>query len=145
MTLTEQQLFAWSSWCGDSSTQQPLRQELIAAYSEPHRHYHTLQHLGECLDLLSTCLELTEAPDEIGLALWFHDAVYDPQRHDNEERSAAWAARGLSFLGIKADKLARIVDLILVTAGHQAPVTADQQLMIDLDLAILGAMPERFC
>ena len=66
-----------------------LYEQLLQAYSEPQRHYHTLQHLAECLQLQSESAHLAQHPAEIAIALWFHDAVYDVKAHDNEARSAA--------------------------------------------------------
>ena len=52
-------------------------ERLIAAYSEPHRKYHTLQHLNECFTKLEELRTETRHPEEVEFALWFHDAVYD--------------------------------------------------------------------
>ena len=51
--------------------------ELVAAYSEKHRHYHTARHISQCLKEFSEAKNLAQKPDEVELALWFHDAVYD--------------------------------------------------------------------
>ncbi|HET8746111.1 MAG TPA: N-methyl-D-aspartate receptor NMDAR2C subunit, partial [Ramlibacter sp.] len=56
-----------------------LYNQLVAAYSEAHRHYHTLQHLRACLAHLDAAATLAQHPVEVELALWFHDAVYDPR------------------------------------------------------------------
>lgn len=64
---------------------------LTTAYSEPVRHYHTLAHITDSLYEFDRLIGLAEAPHEIEMAIWFHDAVYDPKAHDNEERSAEWA------------------------------------------------------
>lgn len=119
-------------------------QALLDAYREPQRHYHTLQHLHECLVLLDSVRTLAMHPDEVGLALWFHDAIYDVQGHDNEGLSAAWAVQVGRAAGLADDTLARLDALVMVTRHDAAPRTADEQLMIDIDLAILGAEPARF-
>jgi len=54
-----------------------LLAQLLIAWREPQRHYHTLQHLEECLALFDTLRHTAQHPHEIELALWFHDAVYD--------------------------------------------------------------------
>jgi len=64
---------------------------LIACYAEPHRRYHTVRHLDECFAKFQELRTEADHPQEIELALWFHDAVYDTRRQDNEARSADWA------------------------------------------------------
>lgn len=121
-----------------------LQADLRQRYSEPRRAYHTLHHLSECLQLLEQTGELAEHPAEVEIALWFHDAIYDPRRTDNEERSAEWAQRELKRAGAGADMQQRIVDLVLVTRHGGEPATPDQQLLADIDLSILGAGAARF-
>ena len=117
---------------------------LRRAWREPQRHYHSLQHLSECLDLLRAHRELAERPHELVLALWFHDAVYDPRAKDNEQRSADWARQALGEAGADPAATARIHALILDTAHAVEPAPGDPSLLVDIDLAILGAAPERF-
>lgn len=115
---------------------------VLAAWAEPQRAYHTLQHLEECLCLLddSAC----EQPALLEMALWFHDAVYDPKADDNEERSADLAANALIDLGASSASLERVRRLIMLTKTHQPSADADEALLIDIDLAILGQSTERF-
>ncbi len=117
--------------------------ELKAAYTEPGRRYHTDRHISDCLTHFRTFRRLAIRPAEVEVAFWFHDAVYDTRRSDNEERSAEWAAR---FLGAaKADQVVidRTARLITATKGHQ-PHDADAAVLIDIDLGILGASPHIF-
>jgi predicted metal-dependent HD superfamily phosphohydrolase len=118
--------------------------QLVAAYSEPHRHYHTLQHLRECLAHCDAAASLAPHPAEVELALWFHDAVYDPRRSDNEERSADWAARAVRGAGCGDEVADRVRDLVLATRTHEPGADPDAKLLVDVDLAILGAAPARF-
>ena len=122
-----------------------LFNQLVRAYGEPQRHYHTLQHLRECLAHFDAASALARRPEEVELAVWFHDAVYDPQRHDNEQRSADWARSSIVAAGCDAAVAERVAQLVLATARHEAPADdPDAQLLLDIDLAILGAAPARF-
>lgn len=121
-----------------------LYEQLLQAYNEPQRHYHTLQHLAECLQLQSESAHLAQHPAEIAIALWFHDAVYDVKAHDNEARSADWAATALQAAGVSDEVQARAHALIMATEHTAAPLAGDAALLVDIDLAILGAAPARF-
>jgi predicted metal-dependent HD superfamily phosphohydrolase len=121
-----------------------VMETLVKKYSEPHRYYHSLQHLTECMVLFEQAATLTEHPDEIALALWFHDAIYDVHRNDNELKSAAWAKSELLNHAVTTEKAERIYQLILATRHSAAPATGAEQLLVDIDLAILGAKPDRF-
>ena len=129
-----------------------LQAELLAACSESHRHYHDQRHLRECLALSTRWRNLGRRPGEIAIALWFHDAIYDPQAGSNELNSAAWAARSLVRAGADSDTAQRVHDLVMATQHGVTQETApaalgsslDAQLLVDIDLAILGSPPERF-
>jgi len=73
-----------------------LLERLLAAWHEPQRHYHTLQHLEECLTLFDELRDQAQHPLEVELALWFHDAVYHVRAHDNEACSARWTEASTS-------------------------------------------------
>ncbi len=137
---------AWqTAWSALGSQPDPaLFARLLAAYAEPHRRYHTLQHLQECLDHLQPALGLAAHPGEVALALWFHDAVYAVDRHDNEPQSADWARQVVLAAGVAPAVGARIQALILATRHAALPSTPDEGLLVDIDLAILGAAPGRF-
>jgi predicted metal-dependent HD superfamily phosphohydrolase len=121
-----------------------LYSEVLRVYREPHRSYHTVDHLAECFQHLETARQHAERVPEVQLALWFHDSFYDTWRSDNEERSAAWARTVLLDAGGDAPAAERVADLVLATKSHAFARTVDMALMIDIDLAILGANPPRF-
>jgi predicted metal-dependent HD superfamily phosphohydrolase len=121
-----------------------LYAELIARYSAPERHYHTVRHLDECFARLAESRQLAEHPHEIELALWFHDAIYDVRGQDSEERSAAWAEDIARRAGVPADVVGRIRESIVATKHDALPDSNDSRLLVDIDLAILGASVERF-
>jgi predicted metal-dependent HD superfamily phosphohydrolase len=114
---------------------------IAVAYCEPHRHYHDNTHVEHCLREFDEVKGLCGSPDEVEFAIWLHDAVYDPHAADNEERSAMLAREILSELGCPEAKSNNILDLILITRHVQEPATHDQQLIVDIDLSILGQPP----
>lgn len=122
----------------------PVRDAVLARYAEAHRRYHTPQHLAECLALFDTLRDAPDRPAEVEMALWFHDAVYDLGAPDNEARSAAWAREALGAAGVAEGTLVRIGDLVLATRHAAPPRTRDAQVLVDIDLAILGADEGRF-
>ena len=128
----------------DSPELSRLYRDVLLRYSEPHRHYHTGQHLAECFEKVQDIIALAEHPAEVLVGLWFHDAIYDTQRHDNELRSADWARSAARQLGVGVDSAQRIHDLIMFTRHSAAPVGVDAQVLVDADLSILGAPPARF-
>ena len=121
-----------------------LYRDVLLRYSEPHRHYHTQQHLAECFEKVPDIIALAAHPAEVLVGLWFHDAIYDTQRHDNEQRSADWARSAARELGARAESAQRIHDLIMFTRHSAAPTGVDAQVLVDADLSILGAQPARF-
>lgn len=122
----------------------PPFDRLVVAYSEPHRHYHTLEHLGEMFRVVGR-LGLND-PAPVDLAVWYHDAVYDTRAKDNEARSADLAVRELTTLRIPAEVVEQVRTLVLTTDHANPPPAINGQVavLLDADLAILGASPERY-
>jgi predicted metal-dependent HD superfamily phosphohydrolase len=112
--------------------------ELAAAYSAPDRHYHTARHIDACLAQVQHYRSLAVQPAEIEIALWFHDAIYDTHRNDNEQRSADWASDLLASEGADTARVSRIHALIMATRHAASTDEPDQQLLVDIDLGILG-------
>jgi predicted metal-dependent HD superfamily phosphohydrolase len=151
---SQQRLSPWvEAFCDPAEMFGALRSK----YSEPQRRYHTLQHLQECLSYFEGVLDLAQYPLEVEIALWFHDGIYDPAGHDNEIQSAALVEstmlRGRRFpcrafaptaAGKDREMSQRIQSLILATQHSSIPTEPDQLLLVDIDLAILGAAPDRF-
>jgi predicted metal-dependent HD superfamily phosphohydrolase len=113
--------------------------ELVEAYSAPERSYHNLDHVCSVLGAVETQADLARDLAALRFAAWFHDAVYDPRAADNEERSAAWAERALSELGIARPTVEAVRRLILLTRSHRVePDDTDGAIFLDADLFILG-------
>lgn len=134
---------AWSG-IGARGDGRALFDQLHARYGEGQRRYHTRQHLAECLHAFEDEEGLAEHPHEVAIALWFHDAIYELTRHDNEARSADWAREALQAAGVSSDAAERVHALILATRHTAVPVARDEQLLVDIDLSILGAERARF-
>lgn len=127
----------WAS-AGATGNPEPEWRSLSARYGEPHRKYHTIDHIAHCLDELEDARTLAIDPVAVEMALWYHDAVYDPRAHDNEARSADLARQAAVAMGLPNGFGDRVAGLILVST-HRAPATdPDAQLFADIDLAILG-------
>ena len=121
-------------------------QKLLKAYQESHRAYHTQQHLCECLEKLDWAKAngLTENSYLVELALWYHDAIYQPKAKDNELRSAEWASRFLRELGVDVEVCDYVFSLIMATSHREVQTTSLHQLVVDIDLSILGSEEKRF-
>lgn len=115
---------------------------LIQRYSESQRHYHTLRHVVMCLRHFPIVCARCTNPEVAELAICFHDVVYDPRGHGNEEQSAELARVLLKQhgLGLLAESVA---DLVMATKLHHSDSEAGKAV-IDLDLGIMGASSEAF-
>jgi predicted metal-dependent HD superfamily phosphohydrolase len=113
---------------------------VAANYTAPDRHYHTLDHVRDVLDTVTSLWGRAKPPSALLLAAWLHDAVYDTHAADNEERSADFARALLRPLGLSEKLLDEAARLILLTKGHRAEA-GDRagQVLLDADLAVLGA------
>ncbi len=131
----------WQSLWRDLAGAAPAQKfaALASRYAESHRHYHTAQHINECLAHFDGAYTCCEHPPEVELALWFHDAIYEPRAKDNEEKSADWAVRVMRESGMPLDAQTRVRALIMTTCHDALPETADEQVLVDIDLSILGA------
>jgi predicted metal-dependent HD superfamily phosphohydrolase len=120
-----------------------LREDLLARWSETHRKHHTVAHLHEMLDaigeLADTGIEFDR--EAVELAAWYHDAIYEIGRDDNEDRSAELARELLASSPIR-DEVAR---LVLVTKTHTvADDDINGAVLSDADLSVLGSEPLRY-
>ncbi|WP_405735291.1 hypothetical protein OG885_25240 [Streptomyces sp. NBC_00028] len=123
----------------------PYADDLLARWQEPQRRYHTLAHLTAVLDHVDVLEKYADDPDVVRLAAWFHDAVYLPERSENEERSARIAERALPEAGVAQGKAAEVARLVRLTVTHDPGADdRDGQVLCDADLAILAAPPAAY-
>ena len=120
-----------------------LREDLLARWSEAHRKHHTVSHLHEMLDAIGVLADagLEFDREAVELAAWFHDAIYEIGRDDNEDRSAELALELLASSPIR-DEVAR---LVRVTKTHTvATDDINGAVLSDADLSVLGSEPLRY-
>ena len=121
-------------------------QKLQSAYGEKHRAYHTVQHISECLEKLDwvSAGDNRDSLARIEMALWYHDVVYSPRGTNNERHSADLCAQFLHQAGVSAAVKEVVYNMILATRHSGRPGSAEEQLVVDIDLSILGADENRF-
>jgi predicted metal-dependent HD superfamily phosphohydrolase len=119
--------------------------KLERRYSESHRRYHDLTHVRHVLAVVDHLTLVAADVSAVRLAAWFHDAVYEPGRDDNERRSADLAAETLLTLGADHALVSEVARLVLVTEDHVAGVD-DRNAMVlsDADLSILAATADAY-
>ncbi len=118
---------------------------LLERYAEPHRRYHGLTHLAEVLAGVDSLGDALPDRTAVRLAAWFHDAVYEPVRADNEERSADLAEQVLGEIGLSSAVVAEVGRLVRLTASHTpAPQDEAGSVLCDADLAVLASEPARY-
>lgn len=136
---------AWDASFGSGHRSHSIRDIVIKRYLSSGLAYHNLEHIHYCLQLLQRFKALAVHPTEVAWALWYHDIVYNPRRSDNEKKSAALARKHLAEMNVKgALFLGGVHDLIMATKHKGGIVTPDCALMVDIDLAILGASREGY-
>lgn len=124
---------------------------LLAAYATPPRAYHSFTHVQEVLRHMA---EVTAGPgwthpNEVFLAVLFHDARYLVGASDNEARSADLALEAIAtWLPGQGLDTGRVRTLIELTARHGKldgdALDADTRHFLDCDMAILGAPAAQF-
>src|SRR4051812_37444173 len=125
------------SWRIDPPLASRAFEEIVQSYTGPGRYYHTLDHIREVLGTVERLASFAGNPNAVRLAAWLHDVIYDSRASDNEERSAEYAERLCAELSIPDGR--QVTELIRKTKTHDAGEDADARVLLDADLAILGA------
>lgn len=120
--------------------------KIVEKYSEPHRKYHNVKHISQCLDELFLIEdELFEYQENnLEIAILFHDVIYNTKEHDNEEKSAEFAERELRKSRFPENSIKDIKRLILATKHNYIPKEDDEKIITDIDLSILGKPKKTF-
>lgn len=139
--MSEPQRQRWQDllglWGVDPGEANRSFEDIRGQYAGPGRFYHTLDHIRNVLDIVDRLGPLARNLNAVRLAAWLHDVIYNSRAADNEERSADYARRLCDAWSIPEGRL--VADLILKTKGHGAGDDPDAQVLLDADLAILGA------
>ena len=116
---------------------------ISTGYAEPHRYYHDKEHLAHCLEQLDLAAGHIGQPDQVEMAIWFHDLINEPGRPDNEHASAEFFRR-TAEARMAQSFIDNVVDLILVTTHRDQPADPDHQFICDIDMASFGCPWECF-
>ena len=127
------------AWSVDLTQASRAFDDIQRHYAEGGRFYHTLDHIRDVLVVVEELGAHATHLNAIRLAAWLHDVIYDSRASENEERSAGYAARLCEQLGIPDGTV--VTSLILATKTHRADDDPDAKILLDADLAILGANP----
>jgi predicted metal-dependent HD superfamily phosphohydrolase len=133
----------WQKVGGKPGNANELFGKIIDQYGSNERAYHNLGHIKQCLQELDGARDLADNADAIEMAIWFHDLVYDTKQKDNEEKSAEEFFNKTELL-LPEEFRKKVVDLIFATKHQELPEDLDSQIMVDIDLTILGQPEEKF-
>jgi predicted metal-dependent HD superfamily phosphohydrolase len=131
--------YATAVTAAGGSPQPSVISDLLGRWAEPHRSYHTLDHLAVTLDVADAWSAYADDIDLVRLALFYHDAIYDPRASDNEARSADLSTADLARCSVPRPARDEVHRLVRLTAGHTVdPSDRNGSLMADADLAVLA-------
>lgn len=137
---------AWRRHVGAGPAELEAFDDVLARHREPVRRYHGIRHVTWVVRHVHE-LAAEHVVDDLGAvvaAAFFHDAVYEPRARDNEARSALLARRVLTGLGWEDARADAVAAMIGATATHASPADGDTAVLLDADLAVLGAQPSAY-
>lgn len=118
--------------------------QIVLNYSEENRHYHTLEHIADCLQEFDEIKHQSVNPHALELAIWYHDIVNDPKVDNNEEKSAEFAQQTIKLMELRDELGQEVYKLILATKHKGNNTNIDFQSLTDIDLSIFGQNQEVF-
>ncbi|WP_027001030.1 adenylyltransferase/cytidyltransferase family protein [Eisenibacter elegans] len=118
-------------------------QPLAARWQEAHRYYHNEAHLQQLLERIEGARLTQQLSDDayasLIMAAYFHDAVYEPRRQDNEVLSALLFEQMTAPHPLRED----IKTIILDTATHQSSNELSAQFSAwDMEIVSQGSLDE---
>ena len=130
-----------SAWNAPPDVVDAVYADIVTRYGEPHRRFHTLEHIAEVLAVVDDL----GGDEAVQWAAWLHDVIYDVHGTDSEARSAGYAGEVLAQLRVPDDVITEVQRLIELSARHDV-VAGDKNgaIFVAADLAILSADPARY-
>jgi len=116
-------------------------------YTEVGRTYHNLNHLRDMFRLYKEIKSHLTDRLVVGLAVFFHEMVYDPQSPDNEHYSAEEFERFADEVQMCQDIRQQVLAIILNAHdidGEQEETPPDMDHFMDLKLAVLARDAEEY-
>lgn len=147
MNLRKSWTRLWARETSNTTATLSAYAKIYTRYTEGHRAYHNLAHIEECLLVFDHYRGLAQDVLIVEAALWWHDFVYDPRATNNEERSAAEARIDMRLMGLGIEFQNKVTSAVMATKhieGSSPLIDPDEQLVVDIDLSILGANPSRY-
>ena len=134
----------WTRCCTDTDTDtDAIHAMLCARHAEPQRHYHSLEHIRHCLREFDIAPLPQDGRDCVEMALWFHDAIYQPGARDNEHASAELFEQCATGR-MSANFVAEVRRLIMATTHREPSHECWAAWMTDIDLSSFGVDWPRF-
>lgn len=109
-------------------------------YGDSKRHYHTLEHVADCLEKLDAWHKEIPERSAVEFAIWFHDIIYDAQSENNELQSAGLAKH---FLGDNP-LTEKVFQLILATRANSVRFEYSESVICDINNSILAGSEEEY-
>lgn len=120
---------------------------LSTLYTQPHRTYHNLNHINECLTELENTPSLLTYGQRmiVEKAIWYHDAVYNPYSRMNEVYSAMLVQEDPRMINVPVKNIIYRTAYHTITQTVTDPETKEEmpldiatQVMLDIDLSGFG-------
>lgn len=109
--------------------------KLMNLYASKDRYYHTIDHLYDCIEMVNRTGGVNI---ELWLALFYHDAIYDPKRGDNKNRSSELADEFLKRVGLNLTIRNKVRKLIMATTHKNPPTDGEEAVIMEIDTAIFA-------
>ncbi len=136
-----------SKYTSDKNLIDKMYSDIENKYSSPNRHYHNLDHISRMLYTVKQFSGNIKYTDNMILAIWYHDIIYNTFRKDNEIRSAEFAEKALSEINISQKNIDTVKHYIIRTSNHfdlEENESEELKLFLDTDLLTLGSKPETY-